>query len=169
MPDLKSQLEEVKHKLANMAFDDEGEAVQEQPEARGRNISRTLWLHVKDNPGSTSSSVNKATGVDTTSTSSLLSQMYTKGVMTRTKPADGGPFRYTVVDPNYKPLTSREALALAVAAKAKAKVKVKVKPKAKAKPAPAAPHDIDVQALLDNMSITKARALYDALKKIFGA
>lgn len=164
MPDLKSQLAEVKHKLANMAFDDEGEAVQDAPNPQGRNVSRTLWLHVKDNPGATSQSAGDATGIVPSSSSSLLSQMYSKGVMTRTKPEGGGPFQYTVVDPNYKPLTSREALALAVAAKGKAK------PKSKAKPAPvvAAPPDITVHDLLNTMSIVKARALYDELKKIFG-
>ena len=172
MPDLKSQLEQVKHKLSNMAFDDEGEAVQQQPEARGRSVSRTLWLHVRDNPGATSVSANEATGIETSSTSSLLSQMYTKGVLTRTRPSDGGPYQYTVVDPNYVPLSKAEALARAITAKAKGKPKAKTKAKAPVEATLPLPPNVRFSAsipeLLDTMSVVQAREMYDALKKIFG-
>jgi predicted phage tail protein len=172
MPDLKSQLAEVKHKLATMAFDDSGEATETQPEAsaENRNISRTLWLYIKDHPGVTGADAGQGAGIDRTSASSLTSQMFAKGVLTRTKPDDGGAYRYTVVDPNYTPLTSRQALERAVAAKqANKNKKLKAKPKAAvAAPTPTAPPDLTVHDLLNTMSITKARALYDELKKIFG-
>jgi len=168
MPDLKSQLAEVKHKLATMAFDDEGEAI-ETPEAtrpEGQTQSRAVWLYIKDHPGSTIVDVGRATGVSQGNLSSLTTQLFNKGVVTRVKPDDGGPYKYTVADPNYKPLTKQQALQRATAAK-NAGTK-KAKPKAVvATPIPA--QDRSVQDMLDNMSITKARALYDELKKIFGA
>jgi hypothetical protein len=172
MPDLKSQLAEVKHKLATMAFDDGGEATETQPEAsaENRNVSRTLWLYIKDHPGITGAEAGEGAGIDRTSASSLTSQMFAKGVLTRTKPDDGGAYRYTVVDPNYTPLTSRQALERAAAAKLAIKSK-KLKAKTKAAvaaPTPAAPQDVSVQELLNTMPIAKARALYDELKKIFG-
>ena len=177
MPDLKSQLAEVKHKLATMAFDDSGEATETQLEAsaENRNVSRTLWLYIKDHPGITGAEAGEGAGIDRTSASSLTSQMFMKGVLTRVKPDDGGAYRYTVVDPNYTPLTSRQALERAVAAKQanknkNKKLKAKAKPKAAvAAPTPTAPPDLTVHDLLNTMSITKARALYDELKKIFGA
>jgi hypothetical protein len=172
MPDLKSQLEEVKHKLATMAFDDSGEATEANDEPTAdRTTSRKLWLYIKDHPGTTGAEAGRGAGVDRTNASSLTSQMFAKGVLTRTKPDDGGAYRYTVADQNYTPLTSKQALERAVAAKmANKNKKAKAKTKAAvAAPTPAAPPDITVHDLLNTLSITKARALYDELKKIFGA
>lgn len=160
MPDLQTELK----KLAAIKFDDDGDAVQEQPATQPANVSRTLWLFVKDNPGATAHDASLGTGIEGSSSSSLLSQMFHKGVLRRTKPATGGSFQYTVIDPDYVPLTPREALMRAVAAK-EAKPRAK---KAKAAPAVIPAADESIDALLNNMSIVKARALYDALKKIFG-
>lgn len=137
MPDLKSQLAEVKHKLATMAFDDEGEATttttQTEEAMADRTTSRKLWLYIKDHPSVTGAEAGQGAGIDRTSASSLTSQMFMKGVLKRDKPSDGGPYRYTVVDPDYVPLTSSEAILRANAARAAkaAKPKAKVKPKAK--------------------------------------
>jgi predicted transcriptional regulator len=169
MPDLKSQLAEVKHKLATMAFDDSGEAT-ETPEATApiSNQSRTLWLAIKDHPGSTAAEAAQRSGIDRSSASTLTSQMFIKGIVTRTRAGDDSAYRYTVVDPNYVPMSKQQAIERAVAAKqAHAKKAKKAKPKAAVATTPA--QDRSIQDMLDNMSITKARALYDALKKIFGA
>jgi predicted transcriptional regulator len=180
MPDLKSQLAEVKHKLATMAFDDEGEATEtpEAPRPEGQTQSRAVWLYIKDNPGSTIVDVGRATGVSQGNLSSLTTQLFNKGALTRVKPDDGGPYKYTVADPNYKPLTKQQALQRAIAAKnasikkAKAKAKPKAKPKAEATPTqlpPTAKFSATIPELLDTLSVVQARALYDELKKIFGA
>jgi predicted transcriptional regulator len=176
MPDLKSQLAEVKHKLATMAFDDSGEAT-ETPEAtrpEGQTQSRAVWLYIKDNPGSTIVDAGRATGVSQGNLSSLTTQLFNKGVVTRVKPDDGGPYRYTVSDPNYKPLTKQQALQRAIAAKnaGTKKAKAKAKPKAEATPTqlpPTAKFSATIPQLLDTLSVVQARALYDELKKIFGA
>lgn len=179
MPDLKSQLAEVKHKLATMAFDDEGEATttttQTEEAMADRTTSRKLWLYIKDHPSVTGAEAGQGAGIDRTSASSLTSQMFMKGVLKRDKPSDGGPYRYTVVDPDYVPLTSSEAILRANAARAAkaAKPKAKVKPKAKevaaAQLPPTAKFTATIPQLLDTLSVVQARALYDALKKIFGA
>ena len=171
MPDLKSQLAEVKHKLAPMAFDDSGEAT-ETPEATApiSNQSRTLWLAIKDHPGSTAAEAAQRSGIDRSSASTLTSQMFIKGIVTRTRAGDDSAYRYTVADPDYKPMSKQQAIERAVAAKQaikNKKTKAKIKA-AVAAPTPAAPSDITVHDLLNTMSITKARALYDELKKIFG-
>ena len=173
MPDLKSQLAEVKHKLATMAFDDSGEATDttETPTPLS-NQSRTLWLDIKDHPGSTAAEAAERTGIDRSSASTLTSQMFIKGIVTRTRAGDDSAYRYTVADPDYKPMSKQQAIERAVAAKQANKNKKvkKTKPKAAvAAPTPAAPPDITVHDLLNTLSITKARALYDELKKIFGA
>lgn len=175
MPDLKSQLAEVKHKLATMAFDDEGQATTAQTEdsMADRTASRRLWLYIKDHPGSTGVEAGEGTGIDRTSASSLTSQMFMKGVLKRDKPSDGGSYRYTVVDPDYVPLTSSEAIVRANAARAAQKGKPKTKSKAKevepTPPQPAAMFSATIPELLNTLSVVQARALYDELKKIFGA
>jgi predicted transcriptional regulator len=173
MPDLKSQLAEVKHKLATMAFDDSGEATDatEAPTPIA-NQSRTLWLTIKNHPSSTAAEIAQLAGVDRASASTLTSQMFIKGILTRTKASDDSAYRYSVADPNYVPMSKQQAIERAAAAKLAIKSK-KAKAKAKTKaavaaPTPAAPPDISVHDLLNTMSITKARALYDELKKIFG-
>jgi predicted transcriptional regulator len=170
MPDLKSQLAEVKHKLATMAFDDGGEATETiEPTPPMANQSRTLWLAIKDHPSSTAAEAAQWAGIDRSSASTLTSQMFTKGILTRTKAGEDGAYRYTVADPDYKPMSKHQAIERAVAAKLAIKSKKAKKAKAAvAAPTPAAPPDITVHDLLNTMSITKARALYDELKKIFG-
>jgi predicted transcriptional regulator len=170
MPDLKSQLAQVKHKLATMAFDDSGEATDttETPTPLS-NQSRTLWLAIKDHPGSTAAEAAQRSGIDRSSASTLTSQMFIKGILTRTKADEDSTYRYTVADPDYKPMSKQQAIERAVAAKQAIKNKRAKKVKAAvAAPTPAAPPDLTVHDLLNTMSITKARALYDELKKIFG-
>jgi predicted transcriptional regulator len=170
MPDLKSQLQEVKHKLATMAFDDSGEATDatEAPTPIA-NQTRTLWLAIKDHPSVTAAEAAQWAGMDRSSASTLTSQMFIKGILTRTKASDDSAYRYSVADPNYVPMSKQQAIERAAAAKLAIKSKKAKKTKAAvAAPTPAAPPDLTVHDLLNTMSITKARALYDELKKIFG-
>lgn len=170
MPDLKSQLAEVKHKLATMAFDDGGEATETiEATTPMANQSRTLWLAIKDHPSVTAAEAAQWAGIDRSSASTLTSQMFIKGILTRTKANEDGGYRYSVADPNYTPMTKHQAIERAVAAKmAKAKKAKKAKAKVETKPAPTATQNVGVQELLNSMSVVQARAMYDELKKIFG-
>jgi hypothetical protein len=174
MPDLKSQLAEVKHKLATMAFDDSGEATEAPTPTEGQSQSRNIWLSIKDHPGSTAAEVAERIGVDRSSASTLTSQMFLKGILKRTKADADSTYRYSVADPNYKPMTKQEAIERAIAAKSAGTKKAKAKTKAKVEAAstplpPNVKFSATIPQLLDTLSVVQARALYDALKKIFGA
>ncbi len=174
MPDLKSQLAEVKHKLATMAFDDSGEATEAPAPTGGQSQSRNIWLSIKDHPGSTAAEVAERIGVDRSSASTLTSQMFLKGILKRTKADADSTYRYSVADPNYVPMSKQQAIERAIAAKSAGTKKAKTKAKAKAEAAstplpPNVKFSATIPQLLDTLSVVQARALYDALKKIFGA
>lgn len=164
MPDLKSQLADVKHKLSTMAFDDEGEAVQDTTAAPSAptSISATTFNIIRDNPGCNRKrlmAITKAAGVGETSSSSFLAQFLRRGLI-RAEDSPGGLIYFATIS-EYKPGYIKQA-------KKPTKAK-KVQAPAVVAAAPAAPVDITVHDLLNTMSIVKARALYDELKKIFGA
>jgi len=176
MPDLKSQLAEVKHKLATMAFDDSGEATEAPAPTGGQSQSRNIWLSIKDHPGSTAAEVAERIGVDRSSASTLTSQMFLKGILKRTKADADSTYRYSVADPNYVPMSKQQAIERAIAAKSAGTKKAKTKPKAPAKSLAQMKSEIvgvkpatDPSSILAGLNVLQARALYDELKKIFGA
>lgn len=154
MPDLKSELK----KLEALKFDDEGETdVSTMPSADEQHgsVSVRMFNIIRDNPGCDRGRLLAkalAAGIGMSSSSSLLTQFARRGLL-RTVDSAGG-LTYFTTSQEYKPgYVKREK-------KAKKADKVAA-PKA-------APQDASVQDLLNTMSIVKARALYDELKKIFG-
>jgi hypothetical protein len=155
MPDLKTQLQEVKHKLENLSFDDEGEA---NTTARGvgSGSTRKVFDLISRNPGITRKRLLEAAsaeGVMSSSATSLLTQFVRRGLVRVDETSAGKTF--TAVVPEYissygKP--ARQAANPQLVARRLA-------------PTPTT----TVQDMLDTMSVSKARALYDELKKIFGS
>jgi hypothetical protein len=158
MPDLKSELK----KLEALKFDDDGETnVINMPSADEQHgsVSVRLFNIIRDNPGCDRSRLLAkalAAGVGMSSSSSLLTQFTRRGLL-RTVDSAGG-LTYFVTSQQYKPGYIKQAK--------QAKKAAKVATPEAAKPAPQ--QDANVQELLNSMSIVKARALYDELKKIFG-
>lgn len=155
MPDLKSEL----RKLEALKFDDDGETnVITMPSADEQHgsVSVRLFNIIRDNPGCDRSRLLAkalAAGIGMSSSSSLLTQFTQRGLL-RTVDSAGG-LTYFATSQQYKPgYVKREKKADKVAAPKAAK--------------PATQQDTSVQDLLNTMSIVKARALYDELKKIFG-
>lgn len=176
MPDLQSELTKF---LTQKQFDDD-EPVTTPYEPKPNN-TRALWLYVKDHPAITSNEAGVGAGVDTGKAATLMAQMFAKGIMTRAKPRMGGSFIYSITDPNYTPLTPKQALERAVAAKNAAKeAGVAKKYKPRKLPAPvqakadkvvalAAASEFNPQKLIDTLSVRQARALLDELQKLFSA
>jgi len=158
MPDLKSELK----KLEALRFDDEGTTQQEvtmQETNNPNGISATFFNVIKNNPGCTRGrllDLAYEAGVGKSSSSSLIGQFQSRGLI-RSVDSKAG-LTFFALGEEYKPgYVKRPKKAAKVAAR---------------KPAPvlAAPkQETNVSELLNNMSIMKARALYDELKQIFGA
>jgi hypothetical protein len=156
MPDLKSELK----KLEALRFDDEGTTTQEvtmqEPQTIG--VSETVFNVIRDNPGCNRNrlvALSDTAGVSKNSSSSLINQFVKRGLVRTVESASG--LTYFAVGQIY-------VRGYIKSNKKAAKVAT---PKA-AKPAPQQQQDSSVQDLLNTMSIVKARALYDELKKIFG-
>lgn len=155
MPDLKSELK----KLEALKFGDDGDTnVVTLPSAAADEqlgISETFFNLIRDNPGCNRNrliTLADNAGVGRSSSPSLLTQFVKRGLI-RTVDSAGGLTYFTVSQKyvrGYIKQAKRSKKADKVAA-----------PKA-------VPQDTSVQDLLNNMSIVKARALYDELKKIFG-
>ncbi len=155
MPDLKSELK----KLEALKFDDEGTTQQEitmhEPNAH-EGVSETMFRVIKDNPGCNRArlvALAETAGVMRASSSSLLSQFATRGLI-RTVDSPAGPTYFTVAQDYVKGYVRRSKKTAKVAT-----------PKA---PVVAPKQETNVSEMLSNMSILKARALYDELKQIFG-
>lgn len=168
MPDLKSQLAEVKSKLA--AFDDEAldpsdfAGIADTPNITvGTKIERLFNL-VRDNPGITREVLmEKAARQDIKGESAkkfMTDMIYHRGLI-RVHSSPSGP-AYYVTGPEYvresAPRRTKKFLA---------KQEVQA-PAVQAPAVQAVPQDVSVQELLNTLPIAKARALYDELKKIFG-
>ena len=154
MPDLKTELK----KLEALSFNDDGETQQEPEmnESKQVGVSAGLFNVIRDNPGSGRRELLKkaeAIGIAKGSSSTLLTQFCKRGLVRTAKNNDGYNTFFSVgscYEPGYvKKATSPKA--------------------AKAKPVQEPAQNVGVQDLLNTMSITKARALYDELKTIFGA
>lgn len=164
MPDLKSQLAAVKTKLAT--FDDDEldpkdfNGVADTPNITTATKIERLFNLVRDNPGITREVlVAKAARQDIKSDTmnTFMRDMINKRGLIRVHSSASGP-TYYVTGPVYvretEPRKTKNFLA---------------KQAAQATPAvQAAPQDLGVQEILNTLTIAKARALYDELKKIFG-
>jgi len=159
MPDLKTELK----KLEALKFDDDGETnVITMPTVAAvteGSVSKRLFDVVLNNPGCTRKRIVKlaeSANIGQSSSSSLLVQFTRRGLI-RTVDSPSG-LTYFCVGTQYVRGYIKQA-------KKAAKVAT---PKAATAPVAVAKQDTNVQELLNNMSIVKARALYDELKKIFG-
>lgn len=155
MPDLKSELK----KLEALKFDDDGDTSQEiaiQEPAAHESISETMFRVIRDNPGCSRARLTalaKTAGVSNASSSSLMSQFVKRGLV-RTTEAEG-VLTFFAASQTYKPGYVRRPKKAAKVATPKV-------------PVAAPKQEVNVSELLSNMSILKARALYDELKQIFG-
>ena len=159
MPDLKSELK----KLEALKFDDDGEtnvitmpAATALPDDKQGGVSVRMFNVIRDNPGCNRNrlmALANTAGISKSSSSSLLNQFAKRGLIRAVDTQTG--LTYFTVGQSYKPGYVKQAKKAAKVATPKAD-----------KPAPQ--QDSSVQDLLNTMSIVKARALYDELKKIFG-
>jgi hypothetical protein len=166
MPDLKSQLAEVKSKLAT--YDDEAldpsdfAGIADTPNiTMGTKIERLFNL-VRDNPGITREVlVAKAARQDikAETMNTFMRDMINKRGLIRVHSSASGP-TYYVTGPEYVRESAPRMTKKYVASLAAHKPEIVA--------TPAAPQDVSVQELLNTMPIAKARALYDELKNIFG-
>jgi hypothetical protein len=161
VPDLKTEL----RKLESLSFNDHGETQQETEmnEDQKLGVSARFFNIIRDNPGSPRRElVAKANGIGiaTASSSTLLVQFCKRGIVRAVETNGGRPTFFSIGD-QYTPGYLKRA---ALPKKAKAPKLAKVS-KLVATAAPV--QDMGVQDLLNTMSIAKARALYDELKKIF--
>lgn len=161
MPDLKSELK----KLEGLKFDDDGEPQQEVTMQETNNpygVSHTFFNVLKANPGCTRArllDIAQAAGVGQSSSSSLLTQFKTRGLLRSVDSPNG--LTFFAIGDEYKPGYVKPKRKL-----------TKTRPVKVATPTPVAvvpKQETNVSELLSNMSILKARALYDELKQIFGS
>lgn len=165
MPDLKSELK----KLEALKFDDDGDnnvitlpAVVVAPDDQQGGVSKRLFNIIRDNPGCDRSRLLAkalSAGIGASSSSSLLHQFTKRGLIRAVDSQTG--LTYFCVGTQYTPGYIKQA-SKAKQAKKTAKVAT---PKA---PVLAHKQEANVSEMLSNMSILKARALYDELKQIFG-
>lgn len=150
MPDFKSEIQ----KLNDLKFDDEGEPTKDKrAQPTQANISHTMFNVIRDNPGRSRKWLvvrAKTAGVSESSSSSLVSQFLTRGLL-RAENSDAGVIYFTTVS-GYKAGYIKRTPQVAAPVVA----------------VPAAPADSTVHDMLNTLSIVKARALYDELKQIFG-
>ena len=130
------------------------------------NVTRATFDYVKNNPRQSCKEICAALekeGYKPASVGSLLTQFVKNGLCMRD--ANGN---YTTIVNEYTPIKIRKQIKAAqVIQKAKAtrgEGIAALSPQPKYVPVT----EWNVQAVLNDMSITQARAMYDALKKIFG-
>ena len=139
-----------------------------QPFTGGNNVCRITFYYVRDNAGKTRVEVTKALarqGYKPGSVSSLLGQMVKQGLM-----RESAHLLYVTTN-EYTPIkASKKRKARAEKPQEQQRKIVAVTRRA----APVAEPTLqinaawDAEALLNNLSIKQARALYDELRKIFG-
>lgn len=130
------------------------------------NVTRATFDFVKNNPRQSCKTICKALekeGYKPSSIGSLLTQFVKNGLCMRDVNSN-----YTAIANEYTPIKlNKHTKTKQVIQKAKAtrgEGIAALSPQPKYIPV----NDWNVQAVLDNMSIMQARAVYDALKKIFG-
>lgn len=173
MSDLKSQLADVKKKLATFDDDLTPESFADTPvkpdeptyTSAATKIER-LFQIVCDNPGIGREELwAKAArqGIINGTTATFMRDMVNRRNLIRVHSGPSGP-TYYVTAPYY----SREMQPRKTKAFLAKTSKSESKPKVVPTPGIVAPQDLGVQELLNTLPIAKARALYDELKKIFG-
>jgi hypothetical protein len=171
MPDLKSEL----MKLNNLKFDDSDEVDDQQPRPPARKVSlaERLWYTLRDNPAVNVRQLAEISGVTNQEAANAANKFFVRQLATRTI-VDGVWAYSTCVDayPVVDRVTAVQVMLMArkektYQAKPKRTQQRKCEPEI---PAPKVATYIDqsVDDILNTMPIAKARALYDALKKIFG-
>lgn len=130
------------------------------------NVTRATFDYVKNNPRQSCKTICKALekqGYKVASVGSLLTQFVKNGLCARDANSN-----YTTIVNEYTPIKVRKQIKAAQVIQ-KAKVTrgegiAALSPQPKYIPVT----EWNVQAVLNDMSIVQARAMYDALKKIFG-
>lgn len=183
MPDIQTEIFTKvlpKMQLNNLNFDDDvgtQQTVTVETSDKPISVMQQLWEFVHVNPGLTSAQISKQMGMgDQPGISTRLNQLLKANKLMRTKKPDES-YRWFSIGDTYPRMDKSASLALAVKArqeKLERKAKAKAKKAAKAEAIPQVnvrvpPNAWDVDAMLSRMSITQARGMYDALKKIFGA
>ena len=163
MPDIKTALSGI---LSEWELDNQQQEKQvetQQPYfSITNNVTRATFDYVKNNPASSSGEVSRALelrGYKPSSVGSLLTQFIKKGLCTR-----DAQNRYSVAVAEYVPMKANKHVKQVIQ-KAKA---TRGEGIAALSAQPTRVPAWDVDAVLNSMSIVQARAMYDALKKIFG-
>ncbi len=182
MPDIQTEIFTKvlpKMQLNNLNFDDDvgtQQTVTVETSDKSLSVMQQIWEFVHVNPGLTAGQISKQMDGQThTGISTRLNQLLKANKLMRTKKPDES-YRWFSIGDTYPRMDKSASLALAVKArqeklarKAKAKAKKVAKAVAPQAAAPTPTNTWDVDAMLSKMSITQARGMYDALKKIFGA
>jgi len=167
MPDIKTALSGI---LSEWELDNQQQENQVETKPYfniTNNVTRATFEYIKANPKSASGDVCRALekrGYKASSVGSVLTQFIKSGLCTRDENN-----RYSVAVDEYVPMKAKAKLkpirAKQVIQKAKA---TRGEGIAALSPQPTRVPAWDVDAVLNSMSIVQARAMYDALKKIFG-
>lgn len=183
MPDIQTEIFTKvlpKMQLNNLNFDDDvgtQQTITVETSDKSLSVMQQIWEFVHVNPGLTAGQISKQMDGQThTGISTRLNQLLKANKLMRTKKPDES-YRWFSIGDTYPRMDKSASLALAVKArqeKLERKAKAKAKKAAKAEATPQVnvrvpPNAWDVDAMLSRMSITQARGMYDALKKIFGA
>lgn len=162
MPDLQTALSSVAKQIN---FDDDLDAPTEY-----KNFAQKLFYWFVDNPASTAQEAKNALSMsDDGPVSGRIFQMWTRGILSRTKEV-GGAYRYTATCTKYPEFTTeqrQEMIKKAQAARRKPK-KIKVVP-TPPKAAPSLNANPNAEQIVNSMSVGLAKAVYLELKKVFEA
>lgn len=179
--------------LDNLAFDDDPtppptQELMNTPTAPTEKPKRQLyWEYIRDHEGTTTRQMADAFGMDQTQLATVVTKLLNKGIIDRWKDT-AGAYQYRVCVNEYPITTMEQKVSAMVAGRRAQRLKARRKhaPEKSPKPtleekkaafynaAPTAPlppnmrFTASVPELLNALSITQARALYDELKKIFG-
>jgi hypothetical protein len=183
MPDIQTEIFTKvlpKMKLNDLTFDDDvgtQQTITVETSDKSLSVMQQIWEFIHVHPGLTAGQIyKKMDGQTLAGVSTRLNQLLKANKLMRTKKPDES-YRWFSIGDSYPRMDKSASLALAAKARQeklarKAKAKAKRVAKADATPqvnAVAPPNTWDVDVVLSKMSITQAREMYDALKKIFGA
>lgn len=163
MPDIKTALSTALSEWEKDDKQQENQMKQQPFFSVTNNVTRATFDYVKNNPASSSGEVSRALeqrGYKPSSVGSLLTQFIKKGLCTR-----DAQNLYSVAVAEYVPMKANKHVKQVIQ-KAKA---TRGEGIAALSAQPTRVPAWDVDAVLNNMSIVQARAMYDALKKIFGS
>jgi hypothetical protein len=183
MPDIQTEIFTKvlpKMKLNDLTFDDDvgtQQTITVETSDKSLSVMQQIWEFIHANPGLTAGQLyQQMDGQTHTGVSTRLNQLFKANKLMRTKKPDES-YRWFSIGDSYPRMDKAASLALAVKARQEnlaRKAKTKAKKATKVVDTPQVnvrvpPNAWDVDAMLSRMSITQARAMYDALKKIFGA